>query len=176
MAAAAGGVNKSDIRKITTGFADYARELPDKLEVKFWKWAAKLANAAKRHCPVETGIGRASIHEEVTHKGGELVGAYGTNKKHLVYIEFGTRAHLIRAKGGGLLRFKTADGHWVSTREVRHPGIEVGTPEVPRTDWPAKRATHTMTPETMPFMRVAWVENRDALIADLKSIGMEVKG
>ncbi len=161
-----------DIRK-------YGKAVDRKVGEKFWKWAMKLANDARRACPVATGEGRASIHGEVGRRGGLLIGAYGTNEKHLVFVEFGTRPHLIEPKRGKMLRFRGRDGSWVFRRQVRHPGIKVGTPQSPRTTWPAKEATGTRAgsaSESMPFMRVAWARNRDKLLADLKSIGIEVQG
>lgn len=38
------------------------------------------------------------------------------------FIEFGTRAHVIKGKRGGFLRFTAADGTAVRTRQVSHPG------------------------------------------------------
>ncbi|NTG48972.1 HK97 gp10 family phage protein [Agrobacterium rhizogenes] len=38
------------------------------------------------------------------------------------FLEFGSRAHMIKAKPGEKLAFKTAEGESVFTRGVRHPG------------------------------------------------------
>ncbi len=137
-------------KQIDRDFRDYAKGVEKGLKKKFLKWVNKLANDAQRHCPVKTGAGRTSIHGMVEKSGGTLTGVYGSNAKHLVHIEFGTSR------------------------------IKVGTREEPLTTWPAKEATDTQdvaggAQETMPFMRVAWEENKTALGKDLKNIGKEVK-
>lgn len=38
------------------------------------------------------------------------------------FIEFGTRAHVIKARRGGFLRFTKGDGTRVRARRVSHPG------------------------------------------------------
>jgi len=132
-------------KEIVKMFKNYEEGLEAALEKKFYLWASKLATAAQRHAPVATGQLRASIRFEVTKRGTVIVGAYGTNVKYAVFVEFGTR------------------------------NIKVGKPESPRTSWPAKEKTHTSSPETMPFLRVAWAENVGDLVKALVAIGAEVK-
>lgn len=38
------------------------------------------------------------------------------------FLEFGTRAHVIKGRRGGFLRFTAPDGTAVRTRQVSHPG------------------------------------------------------
>ena len=159
-------------KQIERDFRDYAKGVEKGLKKKFLKWVNKLANDAKVHCPVETGAGRTTIHGVVETSGETLTGVYGTNAKHLVFVEFGTNR------------------------------IQVGTPTDPRRTWAAKAASvpkvtsragtkrrarqETLLAafaaaemggrgETMPFMRVAWAENKKALGKDLKNIGKEIK-
>ncbi len=42
---------------------------------------------------------------------------------HGIFVEAGTRAHVIRARRVAYLRFQVA-GRWVSRKEVRHPGTK----------------------------------------------------
>ena len=126
-------------------FTDYGKALPLLVKKKFWHWAFVLANDAKRHAPAHTGILKDSIRGDVEKHGDRLVGVYGTNVHYAQFVEFGTSR------------------------------IRVGTPERPRTSWPAKRATNTTSPETMPYIRPAWLRHHNALEHDLESAGGEVK-
>ncbi len=42
---------------------------------------------------------------------------------HAIFIEAGTRPHVIKARRGPLLHFKIG-GRWISTRQVNHPGTK----------------------------------------------------
>lgn len=66
--------------------------------------------------------------------------AFGVNAKIWFWVNDGTKAHIIRPKNKGLLKFQTgykprtarggfggpgkADGNWVFAKEVRHPGTK----------------------------------------------------
>jgi len=53
--------------------------------------ANRVRNMAKRLAPVDRGILRASIQQEIRQEHGELTARIGTNVKYAVYQEFGTR-------------------------------------------------------------------------------------
>ena len=64
---------------------------------------------------------RSSI---VTSEGrGGMAGYVDAKAPYASFVNDGTRAHEIHAKGGGLLKFQV-NGHWVSTRTVHHPGTK----------------------------------------------------
>jgi len=127
-------------------FDDYDKFIPKALNKLFWKWAFKFANHAKEHAPVHDAILKNSIKGEVDSIRDLLVGAYGTNVKHAAHVEFGTKH------------------------------IKVGTPEQPRTTWPAKEATGTVSPETMPYIRTAWHELHNEFERELAQISKGFKG
>ena len=137
-------VNQGDLKRILAEFEKYGNGVGKAGVVKFYKWASKLAGTAQRHVPVETGVLKASIRGEVAVQRVEIVGAYGTNVRHGIYVEFGTKR------------------------------IAVGTPEQPRTSWAAKTATHTRSPETMPYLRHSWALHKDEVLQGFKKVGIQV--
>lgn len=114
------------------------------------KFANLFAQECIEHVPVEWGILKASIRGQWERSTYEITGAFGTNEIHGVYTEFGTHRPSITGR----------------------PVIVVGTPEHPRTTWPAKEATHTMSHETMPWMRPAWLAHVDELNAAYIAVGV----
>lgn len=80
--------------------------------------AVDLTAALKRDCPVDTGLSRAAIHYEVKKAGRRIeIVMPGV----LLYVEFGTPPHIIRAKNAKALHFKV-DGEDVFAKTVHHPG------------------------------------------------------
>lgn len=68
-----------------------------------------------------TGALRRSIYTVVEKK--PLGGTVGVGEKYGVFVEFGTRPHIIRPKTARVLRFKV-NGQYVYARQVRHPGTK----------------------------------------------------
>lgn len=74
----------------------------------------------KRLSPVKTGNLRRTIHVgRVTARSAETIA--GAN--YARHVEFGTRAHEIRARSGKTLRWKVPGGVRFAKR-VRHPGTK----------------------------------------------------
>ncbi len=129
------------------GFDEFSRELrrqgkeiEKKLEAACREQAMKFAREAKRHVPVESGVTRADVRWAVEKRGGKIIGVVGTNSKAGLFIEMGTRR------------------------------IKVGTPGQPRTDWPAKRATGTRSPEWMPWLRSSWEVVKKDVVKALEAV------
>lgn len=66
---------------------------------------------AKKACPVDEGLLRASITHQVADAGDEIVGQIGTNVSYAAAVEFGTKPHFppISALAGWVMRHKMAD-------------------------------------------------------------------
>lgn len=69
--------------------------------------------------PVRTGTLRGSVRREVV---GDLEAVISTNSGYGRYVNEGTRPHVIRAKGDGMLRFEVG-GIVMYRKEVQHPGF-----------------------------------------------------
>lgn len=164
----------------------YGEGVANRLERAFNTGALRLAAHSRRIAPVSPkteqrgGFGastasgrlRGSITHEVTIRGSKFIGAWGTNVKTAIYVEFGTRPHTIVAKQGKRLRFFIGPGNVVFAKRVQHPGIQVGTPGKPRTTWKRKENWGGLTQESMPFIRPAWFELGDEIMADIKAAGV----
>jgi len=142
------------------------------LKQRVMKAAQILQKEAARNVPVERhgptaaerigGRLRASIKAEIEQRGSEVTGAVGTNLKYGVYTEFGTKAHTIRPKRAKALRWFDGD-EAIFAKEARHPGIEVGTPESPRTSWKALRKRGG-SGQKMPWLRSAFLKVKERMI------------
>lgn len=96
--------------------------------------AKELAEAIKPRAPRELGDYARSIEAaplSSRKKGKSPVGISLTKDPNAWgifadwywrFIEFGTRAHVIKSRRGGFLRFTASDGTKVRTRRVSHPG------------------------------------------------------
>lgn len=113
------------LEQIAPNVAKYAAQA--KLEIG-QEAARQMAGAA----PKKSGEYAASIHAEKLdgNNKGQQVGVNASKDADAVgifahftwrFLEFGTRAHVIKAKGGGLLRFVARDGTKVATKQVNHP-------------------------------------------------------
>ena len=68
-----------------------------------------------------TGRLRQSITSEID---GPYKGKIAAGAKYARFVNDGTPPHEIQAKGGGTLRFVTADGRTVFRKSVHHPGTQ----------------------------------------------------
>lgn len=82
-------------------------------EGRRWRTSIR-AEASGGKTLVKSGQLKSSIHTESSDKGV----AVGTNKIYAATHQLGARNRTIRAKEGGLLRFKIGD-RWISKKEVR---------------------------------------------------------
>ena len=133
------------------------KETLRKLEEAFKAGAMDFAREAKKRVPVDKNILRPSIRWAVEKTPTGFRGAVGTNVQHAIYTEFGTKR------------------------------IKVGTPEHPRTSWPAKQATRGKPSaavqralarraargggdEMMPWLRPAWLAVQHDVIKRIRKV------
>jgi HK97 gp10 family phage protein len=50
----------------------------------------RVANRAKKLCPVDTGRLRSSLDWSIELESGKMYGIVGTNVEYAIYVEFGT--------------------------------------------------------------------------------------
>jgi len=97
------------------------------------KVARDLADTIKTYAPVQSGTYRDSIHADrlADRPDASLKGITKTTDPNATgvfaawywrFLEFGTRAHTIRAKNAPLLVFRGREGNLKYMREVSHPG------------------------------------------------------
>ena len=75
----------------------------------------------RRRAPVRTGKLRRSIRKKVNLQA--LTAEVGPTVEYAVYVEYGTRPHIIRPVRAQALRFEVA-GRVVFAKLVRHPGTK----------------------------------------------------
>lgn len=112
--------------------AAFLNSLPQKLERNVMRTALNaggriIANEAKANVPAKTGKLKSSIRVSSDGRKGRvesIVKAGGKGKKSFYagFVEFGTAAHIIKAKNGGMLKFIAGDGKKVEIKEVMHTG------------------------------------------------------
>lgn len=81
-----------------------------------------------KHVPRDRNTLATDITTLVFEQGGKIIGAVGSNVKQALFTEYGTRH------------------------------IDVGTPESPRTDWPAKHTGSPGVHEWMPWLRSSFLK------------------
>lgn len=136
------------------------RTFPEKIQRKVMQQALLdgariIAEEAKQNVPVDSGDLKNSIKAlrgGNKNKKGQIMARVRAGNKKAYYahmIEFGTAAHVIKSKNGGMLKFTASDGKTVKTPSVNHPGIKAS-----------------------PFMRPALdVKEREAVLAVGNRIG-----
>jgi len=90
-----------------------------KLGEAVWQSALDLQREIKSRASVRTGRLVRSIYAAKT---GDLSAKVGVGVYYAVYVEYGTRPHIIRAHGRAL-RFEVG-GKVVFAKYVRHPGMK----------------------------------------------------
>jgi len=105
------------------------------------KTVGRITDLAKLLVPVRTGYLRNSI-TDTTRTGGPrlVIGRVGASAEYALAVHEGTRPHIIRAHGDGMLAFKGSGGRLVFRKQVMHPGT-VGKPFL-------RRAAQTVLAET----------------------------
>ena len=108
-------------------FEWYGKKVSKKTEiatrVAMDKTMAACIAEAKKLVPVKTGLLQGSIRMKPTaNLGGRLIGYWGSfNVKYAIYVELGTKPHIIRPKNKKALYWPGA-AHPVMV--VHHPGTE----------------------------------------------------
>ena len=80
------------------------------------KWTTSIRAAATGG---KTLVGSAQLRTSIKSHSNEKGFAVGTNVKHGATHQFGEKERTIRAKTSRGLRFKNADGQWVTKKQVR---------------------------------------------------------
>lgn len=105
--------------------------------------AAVVLQGAIHRCPVGSGDNRGNLRRSLTMteakiQGSRVFALVGTDVEYGIYVEFGTKR------------------------------LDVGTPDSPRTDWPAKHEGGVNEPERMPYLRSSIYANRQKIEKALK--------
>jgi HK97 gp10 family phage protein len=108
----------------------FLQSLPLKIEKNIMRAALRsgarvIANEAKKNVAVQDGDLKRSIRTGSNAKKGRVEAyAKAGDKKAWYYrfVEFGTAAHIIKGRNGGMLRFMAKDGKSIQTPQVSHPG------------------------------------------------------
>lgn len=108
----------------------FLQSLPLKIEKNIMRAALRagarvIANEAKLNVPIQDGDLKRSIRTGSNAKKGRVEAyAKAGDKKAWYYrfVEFGTAAHIIKGRNGGMLRFMAKDGKAIQTLQVSHPG------------------------------------------------------
>jgi len=79
--------------------------------------AIRLQNELKIECPVDKGRLRSSIQVIYVDQMLKIFAA-----DYIFHVEFGTKPHVIKAKPGKALKFKTNGGQEIIVKQVNHPG------------------------------------------------------
>ena len=163
------------ILEITAATRSWGETVQKLVERRMRSWADRLARRAAELAPARRGDLSKSIRSEVRRDGNLIVAAYGTDLDYAKFVEFGTRAHIIRAKRASALVFTDCFGITVHARKARHPGIKVGDPARPRANWITKTLEGKNPRATMPFLRTAWAQLENDFIKDLANLGGETR-
>lgn len=104
----------------------FLQQLPPKLEKNVLRGALRsgakvVMEEAKARAPVATGTMRDGLKVSTGGKGGTVIAKVKVTGKHAYlapWLEYGTAAHVITAKGSGWMFFGG-----MFARKVEHPGI-----------------------------------------------------
>lgn len=124
----------ANIQSATNGFEQKAKDV-------VMKSTLNAEASAKMKAAVQTSKLRSSINSRFENAG--MTGIVEATAAHAAFVEFNTRAHIIRAKNAKYLRFKMG-GQWVFRKSVMHPGTKA-----------------------QPFMRPALEEERPHFIREM---------
>jgi hypothetical protein len=108
-----------DLQKLAEDFGKASTNIGPAMNQFMDDAAAKILEQMRSTVPVRSG--NLKNHLKITKSVDQwVIGPDGVD--YAVFVEYGTRAHVIRPrKPGGVLAFQTAEGT-VFTREVHHPG------------------------------------------------------
>lgn len=121
-----GGVRINGLAEVMEALEQLPQKLARNVLRGAFRAGAKVMSAeAVAGVPVQSGLLRDSIRVTTRVKGGRVTGTVraggkggkgGKVARHAHLVEFGTEAHVIRAKPGGLLA--------IGVSKVEHPGAE----------------------------------------------------
>lgn len=135
---------KSDMEKVVGKVRKMSEEAQTGTKTQVLKSAMQVEAVAKSLAPSKTSKLRGSIKTKLTNGG---MGAEVTaTAAHAAYVEYNTRAHIIKAKKAKALKFNM-DGKTMFRKWVRHPGTK-----------------------EQPFMRPALERERPHFIRELTEI------
>lgn len=87
--------------------------------------AAKATALSTKKYQDRTGDLTKSIHGHITASGKTwATGVFEATSEHAVFVDEGTKPHVIRPKAGKYLAFPGKSGGTVFAREVNHPGTK----------------------------------------------------
>lgn len=112
--------------------AQFLQQLPVKLEKNIMRGALRagakvIADEAKINVPIQDGDLRRSIRVSSNAKRGRVEAkakAGGKKAWYAAIVEFGAAPHIIKGKGGKMLKFTGRDGRKVEIAQVSHPGFK----------------------------------------------------
>lgn len=87
--------------------------------------AAKATALSTKRYQDRTGDLSRSIHGHITGSGKTwATGVFEATSDHAVFVDEGTKPHVIRARNASALAFPGKNGSTVFAREVNHPGTK----------------------------------------------------
>lgn len=107
------------LTELISAFQQAQVDLPDQLNRAMVASVVGIKQTAQELVPVNTGALRTSITEMVS--GSPPVGTVSVGQPYGVYMEYGTRPHVIMPVNAKALRF-ISGGQVVFAKMVNHPG------------------------------------------------------
>lgn len=104
----------ANISNAAEGFEQTAKDIVKKSTLN-------IEASAKMKAAVQSGKLRSSINSRFENEG--MTGIVEATAAHAAFVEYDTRAHIIRAKNAKFLRFKM-DGEIHFRKSVKHPGTK----------------------------------------------------
>lgn len=110
-----GSFDTSDFNK---RLQDLMKSFPEKLAERIENACLTVENSAKRFCPVDDGILRASISHQVETNADEVSGFIGSNLDYAPYVHQGTGLYSKSGNGRKSVpwTYRTADGKFYKTK------------------------------------------------------------
>ena len=141
---------RSNMNQIRASFGQASQQFEQEARQIVARSTLNAEAIAKMRAPVQTGNLRSSIGSRFTDGG--LTGIVEATAAHAAFVEYNTRAHIIRAKNVKYLKFKM-NGTTVFRKSVRHPGTTA-----------------------QPFMRPALEEERPHFIREITEAATRAAG
>lgn len=121
------GASITALTALSVAFTRAKKDAPKAMDTVLGHTADQVAARMRELAPRRTGALAGAIRV-ISEPGRYIVGPVGIS--YATYQEYGTASrgefggapYVIRAKNGGNLTFKI-NGHWITVKEVKHPGI-----------------------------------------------------
>jgi hypothetical protein len=111
-------------------FQRLMKEMPKQVNREFLRemgtTSSRIKNDYNRN--VKDNFDKGDLQNSIISDSAGLVWEVGSTVKHSVFIEFGTKPHLIVAKSGFLHFYWPKIGQWVRPIAVSHPGTRAYLP------------------------------------------------